>query len=127
MLYARAFLTIFKKGYEMRIVYAVNNESEENRLKNIPQIEILTGCYKGVVETSFIEKINNQDDFNNALNYAIRFNQESVLVIDENNNATLISLDNGEKITAGVWTKVNSAEGLENYSIDKNENIFTCL
>lgn len=111
----------------MKIVYAVNDKNEENRLKNIPQIEVLTGCYKGVVETSFIEKINNQDEFNNALNYAIRFNQESVLVIDENNNATLISLDNGEKIPAGVWTKVDSVEGLENYSIDKNLNIFTCL
>ena len=110
----------------MRIVYAVNNETEENRLRKITGIEELIGCYKGNKEVSFMESIQNETELNDALKYAERYKQESVLLIDSQNKARLVFLETGKTVEIGTWTQVQKIEGLEAYTIDKNGNFFIC-
>lgn len=110
----------------LRIMFAVNDLNKENELRSQGLKEFL-GCYKGQTEVSFMDVIDSKNGLEKILDLAKKYNQESILKIDENNKASLIIVDTKDCIPLGQWTEVSSIEGLENYSVSQNGKIYSCI
>lgn len=79
----------------------------------------LTGYYKGQKEQSFAVEVNGKE-LVELINLAKNFTQESVLIVDEKNGASLAFLSTNKKMKIGKF-KIASrevAEKQDNYSFD---------
>lgn len=84
------------------------------------------GSYHGSTEHIFAVEVTNRDQYNAILDFVFEiFNQESVLVIDENLHAHLVFSDSNRK-EMGMLTKVDSSEGLTDYTCVQGE-IYTTV
>jgi hypothetical protein len=82
------------------------------------EFKVLQGCYKGVPEVSFMCS---RQDFNAyVVHYGWFTNQESCLVIDESNNACLVSSECTEGI--GQWTQVSQDQKGDSWTYDPKDN-----
>lgn len=79
-------------------------EFEKRGIKYIPA----TGCYNGGVEQSFMIDAKH---INDALAFAIMFNQESILYRDKMGECSLIYLDeNRSPMYIGLWTEITGSQ-----------------
>lgn len=86
--------------------------------------KILQGCYKGELEIAFMAEADDFKDY--VLRYGWVDQQESILIIEEDNKATL---EYRSKPTEdlGTWTNVSEKEKGESYTYDpKNKTWWTC-
>jgi len=105
---------------ELKTLPSQTNEARtkslENALKtkgyNFSQV---LGSYKGSLEKSFLIDAS-EDILKNVHSLAGYFGQESILVVDELQKATLID-SNGQKEVIGEMKQVNSLTGLEGWTL----------
>ena len=82
------------------------------------------GSYKGVLEKSYMVLANEDKALNDVLTLAQKFDQESVLIVDENRVATLQYLDSILNVNSshklGRWTSIDAleAKNLDNWTLD---------
>lgn len=85
------------------------------------------GSYKGILENSYMVLANEDDALKEVLRLATEFNQESILIVDENRVATLQWLTSPANATIlGRWTCIDplEAQSLENWTLDQT-NYYT--
>jgi hypothetical protein len=85
------------------------------------------GSYNGQTEDSYMVLANEDDALNEVIAIAKEFNQESILVVDENRIATLQFLTSPANATIlGSWTPIEAleAQSLENWTLDQT-NYYT--
>ena len=89
------------------------SHSLKNHLTNSEiSFKIVSGQYEGKTEISFlIPNISERE----ALNIAIMFNQECILVVDENREAKLVFTDGSESTYLGYFM---GGESDDNFTID---------
>ena len=84
---------------------------------------IVMGCYKGDRELSIRVEARS---YNHILNMAHEYDQESILLVDDDKNAYLIYLAKPtEKVMIGKMVEIDEDElyhGLENWTYDQVEN-----
>lgn len=95
---------------------SLRTSSLENALKTKGYIynEAL-GSYKGSLEKSFIIDAS-EDIIKDLMGLARFFKQESILVVDELQNAVLM-YSNGKNESIGQMNQINSAKGLESWTL----------
>ncbi len=105
-----------------------NNAALEYSLMNLGlHYEKVKGMYKGSEENSFmILGIINNTDMTRIKGLATIFEQDSILTIDHNRNATLVYMSGVLEIL-GKWTKVNSVKGLDGYTVLDDGTTFTVI
>ena len=81
------------------------------------------GSYKGSQEKSFVVDAS-EDIIQQLRSLADFFKQESILVVDELQKATLIYC-NGKKESIGEMISVSSLKGLENWTMINNDLMYT--
>lgn len=74
----------------------------------------VTGCYKGKVENSFACYVEDDFKLNLVVTLAYVWSQESVLLIDEKDTASLLypTLHGYDESKLGEWKEVSEAEAL---------------
>lgn len=85
----------------------------------------VTGVYKGTHELSFVVPFVSPDDFDALYSLAIRaYGQESILYVDANGYATLISRD--KETGLGMFRNVpeHVAKELDGYTFDPSEGSY---
>lgn len=87
-----------------------NEQVHKELIKEGMGIEVL-GSYKGEIEKSIVCDI---DKLHDVLTLAKAYNQESILVIDESNNAELIYLNGTPNESIGRMVTVTKQEALSN-------------
>jgi len=79
------------------------------------------GSYKGVLEKSYMVIAKEDKALEQVMGLAEQFNQESVLIVDENRKATLKFVDGGEldKTELGNFVSISAleAQNLENWTL----------
>lgn len=81
---------------------------------------IVIGCYKGEKELSI--RVESRH-YSTILDVAHRYDQESILLVDDENRAYLIYLaDPQNKVMIGEFVEVESIEGLDSWTYDQVEN-----
>jgi hypothetical protein len=80
----------------------------------------LIGSYKGSLEQSYLVVASEDKALYLVLGLARKFNQESVLIVDEERKATLKYIGSGETVKLGQFVSVSAieAQGLENWTLD---------
>lgn len=79
------------------------------------RFEVAEGCYKGTKEVTFIVNLSNDSDFVKTMKLGAMYNQESILVVDKSNRATLIYVNNGRSEYLG---KMVSSLSLNESKVD---------
>ena len=89
------------------------------------EFKVLQGSYKGVPEISFMA---GEEDFNYyVVPYGWADSQESILIINEGNEAWLRHTDY-KKDAIGKWTQVTQDQKGENWTYDPKDNSWwTCI
>ena len=91
---------------------AMNKRIAENAMTNMGmEFEKLVGVYNGVLETSYL--ITDMNFLLTAMGIAKEFNQESVLLRDNENNCTLKYLSNNELQPIGKLESIHETEACE--------------
>lgn len=107
----------------------LNNESNRQRTENLAacisdlaiRAKKAKGVFNGESEDAFVCIVKNQAEVEALKNFAFNnFDQDAILYQDGNQQAYLILKDNTEK-HLGKLQKVDSAEGLKNYTILNND------
>lgn len=98
------------------------------RTNEIDFTEVSESSYKGQKEKALILESTNYNKFselkNIALSIATDFNQESILLIENDDSSSLVYLKNLNQESIGQWTEVSSVNGLDSYSV-VNGRIYT--
>jgi hypothetical protein len=88
------------------------------------------GCYNGDIENSFyVELPKGVSDFADLHELARSFDQESILNISEDRQASLIFIKTGESKSIGTFKQVSESEALNNgsYTYDPvNKGFYIC-
>jgi hypothetical protein len=87
--------------------------------RDIP-FKVVIGCYKGVKELTFLV---HGDNYQVAYELAKRYEQESILVVDENRNATLGYLD-GRPDERYKWAEASPNNLGDAYTLDPETGIY---
>jgi hypothetical protein len=107
--------SVYKNRPEKEDNTAHQNTLEALHLLNISYKEV-QGCYKGMFEQSI--KLEGSEGFDLALILADKNNQESILLVDVDNTASLLFLrdEQGDKVlreqVLGKWVKVSKDEAM---------------
>jgi hypothetical protein len=86
------------------------------------------GCYQGECEDSRVVPLHWADSLDKVRRIARGLDQESILVIDEGDNARLEFIDGGDVVDIGKWTRVDKslASSLEAWT-EIDGALFTCV
>lgn len=105
-----------------------NTAALEYSLNNLGfYYEKVKGMYKGTSESRFmILGIQSDTDMAKIQGLADIFEQDSILNVDHNRNATLVYKDKGSE-SIGRWTKVSTIEGLDGYTVLDDGTIFAVI
>lgn len=100
---------------------------QELEIRGLPSTATV-GCYRGTLEVSRCVKSHSSADHHRdrsqVMELARLFDQESFLEVDETGEVYLHSTS-GATEHIGTWTRVDSTEGLEGYTIFSDDSIFT--
>jgi len=91
--------------------------------------KIVRGQYKQREEDSFYCQFRNDSDKADILSIAKKFNQESILFVDERRRATLYYLKNSNKLGLGTFKQVSKFEAIQHdaYTYDIiNNGYYIC-
>lgn len=69
-------------------------------------VKVANGCYKGQRETSYLVQIETQCDYLKLMQLARDFNQESIMLVDNERQAQLMYCDNEAVEPLGRWKEV---------------------
>ena len=75
------------------------------------------GVYQGKAEKSVLCTISSSDEITSLIALAERFNQESILMADEERDAVLYFLSDKTHLYLGKLGSVDSVDGVDNYTI----------
>lgn len=102
-----------------RMVMALNLDTlgeELAMIKMVTDIDYtlppLLGSYEGETERSYVFEYSNLSEYLVLLHLAKHTNQESVLLLDENNESTLLFCESGERVPLGQFKSVDQAKAL---------------
>lgn len=73
----------------------------------LPDYTPVIGSYKGKTEKSFLVRIHDEDEYEQARYIAKEASQESILLVDDDLVAHLVYLDSGDIVPVGIWTLVS--------------------
>lgn len=100
---------------------------QELEIRGLPSAATV-GCYRGTLEVSRCVKAHSNADHHRdrsqVMELARLFNQESFLEVDVFGDVYL-HYSSGTTEHIGKWTRVDSTEGLEGYTIFSDGSIFT--
>lgn len=106
------------------VIFAVNDENMELKLttgfvQDFKPKRVL-GSYKGILETSFVANADTDDKLDAVIQLAKQYNQESVLIIDEQRRASLFFIKTGQYEPIGDFRAVDAetAKSLDNWTLD---------
>lgn len=93
--------------------------------------DLVTGVYtyqdgSTVRESTISALVTNDDQLTLIKRYAARFNQESILLVDDKGQASLVFIKDGSSVSLGRWTNVIDIKGLNAYTI-VNGLYFACV
>lgn len=96
--------------------------------------KLFTGSYQHldgtiVSESSYRVEVRTESELVRLKELAASYNQESILVLDGDNNATLVYLERYLTIDLGVFTRCTEEEAVSqpNYSYDENGDYWICV
>lgn len=109
------------------VLFALNNEGHLDGLGPVKRVK---GCYtmangERVVEESYFLAIANEDSIlETVLDTCTRDGQESILVLDENREASLVYCMTGDVVKIGQWIEVDRETALssQGYTYDYETN-----
>lgn len=88
------------------------------------KIEEAIGCYKGVTERCFICQPTSKYHYGIIKGIAKKFNQESILTINDLDMSILVYMDGSKREYVGHWRVVERSEAIKSnnftYDIDRN-------
>lgn len=86
------------------------------------------GAYKGQLEDSYLVLANEDTYLNTVRKLAKLYNQESILIVNEDRKAYLEYIGTGKQVYIGQWTSIDSltAQSLDNWTLD-GVNYYACL
>ena len=92
------------------IILALNSGSlilDINQIRSLGlPFKCLVGSYKGTLEDSFLVTYDTYEQYEKVLKLARKFSQESVLMLNEDRDATLYYLESGDLINLGPFVSV---------------------
>jgi hypothetical protein len=92
----------------------VENELSQYGFKSV------LGSYNGVQENSYVVDASTDNALNDVLELAVNYNQESILIVDENRIASLYFIKTGLTTKLGNFTSISALEAskLDNWTLD---------
>lgn len=88
----------------------------------------VTDVYKETKENSFVIPVECQEDASKLADIAHRmFLQESILLVSGLTKEATLLFANASPLPLGKWQRVTESTGLDGYTIDTNNNIYTCI
>lgn len=105
----------------------INTYKIEEELKELEiDYKIVKGYYDGVEENCFLVINTSQNNYH-TLRIASKYNQESILLVDQFRNAKLYYLDTRVTINLGKWTKIDEIVGVDAWTYDyATGRYYTC-
>jgi hypothetical protein len=95
-------------------------QSDVERVLSYYGFKKVLGSYKGQTESSYVVNASEDSALDLVLGLAKKFNQESVLIVDEERKATFKYVGSGETVKLGQFVSVSAieAQSLENWTLD---------
>jgi hypothetical protein len=91
-----------------------NQDTDILKVRGLP-FKPLIGCYKGIQKSSYLVPLKSLEDdrLETLIDLARRYDQESILIADENRECQLLYVKTGKIEYLGVMTHVEESEALK--------------
>ncbi len=120
--------------YTQFVILALNlaNDKQERAIleDKFTNVKQLLGSYKGTMENSYLIEVKNKEDLLNVSIIANKYNQESVLLRDNENQAHLWYMATDDMTHLGTFTEVSQhrAHQEDGYTFDyATQKYYICV
>lgn len=115
------------------VLFAINNpiwESVVEATLTASKVDFVKAkeSYKGCLEDSYIAVVNDDAKLDLVRDIAKHYNQESILVVDEDRKARLEYIESGDKQSIGQWVEITALDAASHDAWTLvNTRYFACL
>lgn len=110
------------------VLFAINDKDKEKQVEELMTAHKLSfkkvkGSYKGDLEDSYCAVVDEDVKLEIVFHIAAKFNQESILLVNEDRKAFLVDVLTGDETDLGEFVAIDSSKArqLDNWTLDGSQ------